>query len=431
MLERSITGTRTAYLHVGTYRTASTALQTAIVGHRKALLEVTGVYVPQAGTSSYRSAHHSLARELLSDNAEIAGSPTWRLLSDELSNAPDHKAIVISSEDFSPLFPAVLPVVRRFFQDIGYELIVLVALRNQVDCLNSEYCESIRSGHTTLPVAEFLDRHIVDVRFDYRTQFLHPMMEQGVEFALFSFDRDKSTIVADMLRFISGGTEFVVEERVNKSITAESVYLLRRTPQPLKNMVSSEIYAVERRLGFSTPYFGIAPDLVDLIVSKFSASNDALLARAGLRDDFFFSQKELRSRKYQSEEFIGHSLIDKSVTWAWPSEADISSAANAAAAIASLVAYHAVARERLLKEEEKLLFERQRALELENQLLATRQEVVREAHEMGLRNAVLRKNFQSAKKEIRAMHASRSWRITAPLRKLERLARESLRYRRP
>ena len=140
---------RTVFVHVGTHKTGSTAIQ-HFLAQNEAALAAAGIYVPRTGRLAAHAegcGHHNIALEL-SENPRydpLLGSLTQ--LAAELATCGYSRAC-ISSEEFESLHdkPANLRRLRDTFAAIGFGTLVVLYLRPQADYLESLYSELAKSS---------------------------------------------------------------------------------------------------------------------------------------------------------------------------------------------------------------------------------------------------------------------------------------------
>ena len=137
---------KTLYLHVGTHKTGTTAIQALLTTQSEAWAQG-GLFVPRSGRIHDLSGHHNVAWEL---NADARYRPAFGTLADlceELKASP-HAVAVISSEDFEYLYsdPRALRALKTAFEGCGYQVEVLMFLREQGAMIGSLYQELLKHG---------------------------------------------------------------------------------------------------------------------------------------------------------------------------------------------------------------------------------------------------------------------------------------------
>jgi hypothetical protein len=168
-------GDRVCFVHVGTHKTGTTAIQRFLAAN-EAALAAAGTAYPRAGrVSPAYPGHHNLAHELYGDARFDASLGTLRDVVAEVAGA---QRVCLSSEDFEYLHarPALLVALRDALAAAGLRPAIVVYVRAQADYLESLYAELVKHG-LLLPFSYILDAamsrgvvHHDDVwtfRFDY------------------------------------------------------------------------------------------------------------------------------------------------------------------------------------------------------------------------------------------------------------------------
>ena len=146
-------------LHIGPYKTGSTAAQTALNQARPRLAEHGVVYAGRG------------ARDRRAGWAVIGATPRgrqkarieeWQALVDEVRDAADRR-VCVSNEDFARLGPVV---VDRIVEDLGRDRLHVVAVARRLDrLLPSQWQERVKS-HETVTYDRYL-REVLDPDSDH------------------------------------------------------------------------------------------------------------------------------------------------------------------------------------------------------------------------------------------------------------------------
>ena len=141
-----MTKPKTLYLHIGTHKTGTTAIQ-VLLTTRSATFAQSGLFVPRTGRIGEVSGHHNIAWELNADARYRPELGTLAELCEELKASP-HPAAIISSEDFEYVYcdPQALKVLKAAFEGCGYQVEVLMFLREQSEMIGSLYQELLKHG---------------------------------------------------------------------------------------------------------------------------------------------------------------------------------------------------------------------------------------------------------------------------------------------
>lgn len=136
----------TLYLHIGTHKTGTTAIQ-GLLTTRSETFARGGVFVPRSGRVVEASGHHKIAWEISGDTRYRPEFGTLAELCDELQDSP-HGTAIVSSEDFEYLYcdQAALRGLKAAFEGCGYRVEVLMFLREQAKMIGSLYQELLKHG---------------------------------------------------------------------------------------------------------------------------------------------------------------------------------------------------------------------------------------------------------------------------------------------
>ena len=117
-----MTKPKTLYLHVGTHKTGTTAIQ-ALLATRSEVFARSGLFVPRTGRTDEASGHHNIAWQLNDDPRYRPECGTLEGLCGELKASP-HPVAILSSEDFEYLYcdQAALHGLKVAFGESGYRV---------------------------------------------------------------------------------------------------------------------------------------------------------------------------------------------------------------------------------------------------------------------------------------------------------------------
>ena len=134
---------RQVVLHVGLYKTATTSLQALVFKNREAFASQ-GLYYPEAART-YFGHHHLVREEMVPDDPEAAGA--LAALVAELA-AEQPTGVLLSAEGFHQLVfePQRLVEIRDALRSCGYEVSVLIALREVGDYAEALYAQLHKTG---------------------------------------------------------------------------------------------------------------------------------------------------------------------------------------------------------------------------------------------------------------------------------------------
>ncbi len=141
-----MTTLKTLYLHIGTHKTGTTAIQ-RLLATRSAAFARGGLFVPRTGRVDEVSGHHNIAWQLNDDARYRPALGTLEGLCEELK-ASSYPAAIVSSEDFEYLYcdEPTLQGLKSAFEACGYQVEVLAFLREQTEMIGSLYQELLKHG---------------------------------------------------------------------------------------------------------------------------------------------------------------------------------------------------------------------------------------------------------------------------------------------
>jgi hypothetical protein len=151
---------RTCFLHVGTHKTGTTALQIVLTDHHEELQQ-RGYSYPITGRLRPAPGHHNIAKELFNAPSFSRENGTVdELISEIRSSTHD---VILSSELFQTV--AFRPArANEFISELhssGLTVVVIVYLRNQIDYIRSFYLELLKHG-LRQPFDEFVQALLKD-----------------------------------------------------------------------------------------------------------------------------------------------------------------------------------------------------------------------------------------------------------------------------
>lgn len=165
-------------LHIGTHKTATTSLQTALYDNREALAEQ-GVIFPDLTRwdMRQRAGHHKLAKALADD--PVSGAELTRtILADAMSGPGD--VVLISSEQYYRHTLALSQqesrkdrrenFIRLMADTFGRDTEVVIVLRRPDSFCESRYQERIKKTPYTRKISEYATDPDEAIGFDYACQ---------------------------------------------------------------------------------------------------------------------------------------------------------------------------------------------------------------------------------------------------------------------
>lgn len=208
---------KTLLIHIGHYKTGTTAIQ-SFFSKNRIQLQKQGVHYCQS--SNNHGKHSNLAFSLLKSlgvstqlygyNAENKATTLWQQLGKEIINAPCSTA-VISSEEFIRLgeyngSSKLLTSINQYFKKLSIDIKVVAYFRGQNDHLESWYNQFIKMNYST-PTLGHTIRSLESIHYDYQ-KALSPWLEAfGEENVIarpyLSTTVDKNHLLKDFLKNVS------------------------------------------------------------------------------------------------------------------------------------------------------------------------------------------------------------------------------------
>lgn len=170
--------TKKLFIHIGHYKTGTTAIQT-FLGSNKSSLADNGINY--CSTNFVNSKHSQLAFSLLKSlgvekqlygyNSDLSPQSMWSELSKEITLSP-HETNIISSEEFIRLggvqgSEQLLDDIKNILNQAGIEVSIIVYFRNQRDHLKSWYNQLIKMNFDTAPLDHMI-RGIEPIHYNYK-----------------------------------------------------------------------------------------------------------------------------------------------------------------------------------------------------------------------------------------------------------------------
>lgn len=134
------------FIHVGIHKTATTTIQRFLTSNAEHLARL-ALYVPRTGRIDPLSGNHNLAWELNNDPRFNKAYGSFDDLKKELQDVRTHD-VVLSSEDFEHIYyqDSKKKFLFDFFTSLGFDIQIVVFLRNQVDYANSLFSTLLLFG---------------------------------------------------------------------------------------------------------------------------------------------------------------------------------------------------------------------------------------------------------------------------------------------
>lgn len=268
------------FLHVGTHKTGTTALQRYMSDNRAALQRDSVLY-PHAGRAADLNSswgHHQLAAALR-DNADFT---CWSDLAREIKDFP---RVVVSSEEFSLIAaPRLYGKVTELLRD--RDVFPICYLRRQDELLESIYRYHVLALGETRPIMEFASRVNGRLAFLRLTEALSAAFgRERLILRIYHKEEIKSDVIGDFLSCIGLEKPSPDYKRppsvVNPGLTRHGLDLMREAnreyadePQSLRR-VRRRIIAAHQAEPFSSHGILTDDERRDLL-SRYAAMNEKI-----------------------------------------------------------------------------------------------------------------------------------------------------------
>lgn len=287
---------RSCFIHIGTPKTGTTAIQTALKQHAEGLARL-GFLCPRTGTNGKVAAHHNIAFEIARNPTFIPENGCVNELLAEIAATSAH--IILSSEAFDGAlfhekeFSNFLSALKQ----LGLRVKIIVYVKNQVDYARSLYLELLRHGYE-LGFNSYLNsilqfKELRWARWDWRFSFCyHDLMRRieavsGADYVIRSYDSlpDRS-ILADFLAIIGLQPQDLGIDttlRYNQQLSLQtylSLYYQNYRDTELKAGEAETLAAISE--AFAGKHLALASATKDSIIQRFQESNARLVANYGL-----------------------------------------------------------------------------------------------------------------------------------------------------
>jgi hypothetical protein len=418
---------RKCFLHIGTHKTGTTAIQCTLDSHRVELAGK-GFLYPHTGLRAGNPGHHNIASELDERPEFNAQYGTLDDLIEEISGPAHH--VILSSERFYFLFShfARLNSLIDRLKRCGLRVVIVVYFRNTPDFFRSAYFEMLKHGYSA-PFRAFLSEMAAGEMLGFGKAWGEPdnvidtlqrlAADTDIEVVVRSYDRAASCIVVDFLSILGltlADLGLQAESRINRRAElGESFSLFFRNWKGHPADDGEARFISSRAAALADMDIHVSNPTRQMLSAKYAAQNEFLKSHYGL--------VELVNAAGEP----GHSVATRKVA---PNLDDVFSITMArfiveagrrlAAEQTMFTRAHEQAiaeRDALLQAHHSSIAERDGLLQARNALIDERDGLARTRDNLiGERDNLTKARDAAA--HHAAMLASRSWRLTAPLQRL-------------
>ncbi len=280
-------------VHIGPYKTGSTAIQRVLAASRRNL-ESAAILYPTSRKTQPLEAHHSLARFIRTGpgpGISLAYGPD-ELAATLRSTRADY--VVLSSEGFSNPSLAAMNVaaLAALAQASGFSMTAVAFIRPQAEMMNSWYVQDVKDFRRPGPFAEFAAAD--NAWLEHNLRFSAWSRQPLVRFVAVPFnDEAKGARIAELMLRAGGVPDEQVArarlkpaKRVNENPGCMTVaglrYLMKHhpwtrelDPPRLRRARDASFVEARRRGWFAQPFTGVDADDAVRIAARFAADNEA------------------------------------------------------------------------------------------------------------------------------------------------------------
>lgn len=254
------------FLHIGTHKTGTTALQLSLDAHRP-LLRAHRILYPEASPPPHEGiGHQGLARAIMEPGAD---ANDWDILARELEGAAADDVAVISSEAFSSLKDKHMPVLLERLE--GHDVEVIVYLRRQDEYLHGIYCTQVIHYGESEDFESWRVSSGADTQLDYR-----PLLERWGS----AFGRDALRVRPYERGQLAGGE--IIEDFAEQIGLALPLDMTLQMSQIVNRSVPRNAISMVRRMRGSEALEQAVPDaakLLEFVYEGASTASDVLSPR--------------------------------------------------------------------------------------------------------------------------------------------------------
>tara|TARA_B100001250_G_scaffold186097_1_gene160022 strand:- start:547 stop:1461 length:915 start_codon:yes stop_codon:yes gene_type:complete len=290
---------KTLYLHCGTHKTGSTAIQMFLHDNKK-ILSKNNIEYPEIGyTTQYAYNNHNIFWNINGDHRYELSSKGYNDFINYLKK--EKKNIIISSEDIQ-----FINIKKDIYKDLlenlkkcGYELKVIIYLRNQIDYLKGIYQSMLMSGASYKNINEAVDElktnsnyikwKEISYCFDYHyliNNIIEMLELEKKNLICLSYDENKNFLLDNFLKIININEKFDFEkyQKINRGIYQLSVNLIEKFNN-ISNKIDvsdNQISKAKHALIYGLPFhigkkFEITDKLIrEFLIKSFKEKNEVV-----------------------------------------------------------------------------------------------------------------------------------------------------------
>jgi hypothetical protein len=283
---------RRCFIHIGTHKTGTTAIQYLLQRNSSALLRC-GYFYPQAGRPEGLPGQHNLAWEISGDDRFQRRCGTIDDLIREVKDRSDN--IILSSEDFECSLDKVSGFSEfiSVLQSCGFAVTLILYVRNQVDYVPRIYLTLLHFGlnldfecilASILDKGEFRWRQWV-FNFDYCDLLSRVDKKANVDVIVRSYDQANKQICRDFLSIFNlGPRDLHVDDEVfeNVSLPLRNHILMFLQNRTGRTVLEDEEQAIYGLVPSGANRIELSPSVKLDLFRRFSDANQRLFVQYGI-----------------------------------------------------------------------------------------------------------------------------------------------------
>lgn len=256
---------KTLYLHIGTPKTGTSALQYFCAGNRK-ILEEKGVYYPDPGfrfpdIGKHRNAHFLSYKEYINKKEKLRDREAEEKIKEEgiqkLEEAfQTHDTILLSDEHIwneKEMTAETLPALQQRFEEQGVQIKIIVYLRRQDQVIQSFWAQKVKESSTITFDSYMKKEKYNHFRLDYAVRIQEFAEIVGIDnMVIRCYEKqqylgEQKTIMSDFLHIF--GLEITEEYKNSEkvyNISLEGAYLeIKRLFNSLPQFKQQKNYMID------------------------------------------------------------------------------------------------------------------------------------------------------------------------------------------
>jgi len=296
-------------IHAGTHKTASTYIQSRLWRNRE-ILEKHGIKLLYS---------KEIKSGWFKDFAKWIEERNYKKIKNELRYIKtDAKHIIVSAEQFARplLIEERVNEFRRILARFGYQLNIIIFIRDQPDYINSTYVQEVRRFYHSLDIPTFIKkcRNKRELKFNYEKMFSHLIKNKNIDVTFLPYC---PSLGDPFIRLISSLKEDLPQDiewipanpnNANDQPGIKGVWLALEACRKMQQMgvdlkllkdesVYIRKYSIPREWS-KNRFYGLRPKKVTKIREYYRSSNDRFAQLAWGKETWADVYKNLPQEKY-------------------------------------------------------------------------------------------------------------------------------------